>query len=395
MIKQQNVVIVTGADHITGMATARSLVDTYYYIIGIAANINAPTCSSAAWQKIYSETDDRIALLKRIVQDLDMEAIVKKPLLLPCQDEWVLWLSDNRDNIANTVSFILPTKQAINIGMDKASFQAYAEKNEFQVPRTKIVKDVKNLREVVELFKGHKFIIKPEVRLADWDSHFPNIKLFYFESINDFYNSELDIEKIFDCCNSVLIQQWVEGADADVYFVLMAINKKGLILDHFCGRKLIQWPRNSGSTAICKAADVSEIILEARRLAIQLHFIGLCSVEFKKHKDGSGFYITEPTIGRNDFQSSVGDFNGKNLTLTLVDEHFYPGKLINENNKLLKPKLWVDEVSTIRAIKNSKIESHTAKTIFCNVFRINTVVFKLNDLKPFYKTLAQFIKFGA
>lgn len=392
MSKYRHVVIITAADNITGMATARSLLDANYYIIGIAKNIGAPACSSKAWQKVYLDCGERLTLLKKIVDDLHNEGLLNKPLLLPCQDEWVLWLSENKYRVIDVIDFQLPETQALTIGMDKAAFYSYAVNHGFKVPRTIIVKNVKDLIDSVKLFDGQKFIIKPEVRLADWDLYFSNTKLFFFNDADEFYNSKLNLEKLFECCNSLLLQQWIDGDDSDVYFVLMAIDKRGLILDHFCGRKLLQWPRKSGSTAICVKDSVSEIIMESRRLAIQLNFIGLCSVEFKKDKGDSSYYITEPTVGRNDFQSSVADINGKNLTLTLVNEHFYPDAPTSDKKKTVNNKIWVEEIGALRALKSSKINNFTLKFLLLNAFRISTVAFKFRDTRPIYRTLLSFKK---
>jgi D-aspartate ligase len=52
----------------------------------------------------------------------------------------------------------------------------------------------------------------------------------------------------------LVVQEWVDGADTEIYFTLFACDSKSHVLTMFPGRKLVCDPPAVGSTAVCVAA---------------------------------------------------------------------------------------------------------------------------------------------
>jgi predicted ATP-grasp superfamily ATP-dependent carboligase len=103
----------------------------------------------------------------------------------------------------------------------------------------------------------------------------------------------------------LIIQQWVDGGDSEVHFVLAYISRDHEPLGVCMGRKLRQYPPLTGSTSVAETISIPEIEEAALRLLLKAKCVGFCSVEFKKSKRDGEFYITEPTIGRPDTQEGI------------------------------------------------------------------------------------------
>jgi predicted ATP-grasp superfamily ATP-dependent carboligase len=110
----------------------------------------------------------------------------------------------------------------------------------------------------------------------------------------------------------MVVQEWIEGADTDIYFNLLYVNREGTLTRSFVGRKTLCWPPQVGGTAACMAApqqhDAVTRISEA--FLASMGFRGLIGIEYKRdHRDGR-FYLVEPTVYRTDYQHEVADLNG-------------------------------------------------------------------------------------
>ena len=77
-----------------------------------------------------------------------------------------------------------------------------------------------------------------------------------------------------------------------------------------------------GSTAICTDFKSPELEALSKALMVDACLKGLGSVEFKFNRNDGRYLITEPTIGRNDYQSFVAVCAGHNLTGKLVESVF-------------------------------------------------------------------------
>jgi predicted ATP-grasp superfamily ATP-dependent carboligase len=153
---------------------------------------------------------------------------------------------------------------------------------------------------------------------------------------------------LFAVASPLLLQQWVPGGDDAVYFCLVQYDQNGKVANWFCGRKLMQWPPLGGSTAI----TISDELDETRDLTIAIFdavkYQGLGSMEYKKDPRDGSFYIMEPTVGRNDFQSYLAVTGGVNLTRYACDDML--GRAI-ESKPLKKTSAWYFEPSVWYGLK--------------------------------------------
>src|SRR5699024_2674480 len=82
----------------------------------------------------------------------------------------------------------------------------------------------------------------------------------------------------------IVIQEWIEGKDSDIYFCLQYITAAGETAASFVGRKIRSWPPHVGGTASCAPASSAETrILTERTTEFFQHagVRGMAGMEYK------------------------------------------------------------------------------------------------------------------
>jgi D-aspartate ligase len=332
--------LITAADHPTGLGTARALAEVDVRLIGLCTNPASRFCRSRLWNRLIVVPGDIEAYLEKLV-DIGRSA-AERIVLFPSQDELVLLLSNNREELEKYYDFVLPERATVDLLMDKTAFHRWAEAHQFPVPESHVVESQTELNHVLKHIE-YPIAIKPLFRTSDWQIKSPVDKILKLASRAELHDIRFDL---FDCAPRFLIQRWIEGGDSGVHFCLVYVDRTGRELDYYTGRKLLQWPRLTGSTAIGVGTDDGELHDLTKKVMAAANFIGLGSVEVKKSKTDDRYYITEPTVGRNNMQSYIAVAGGVNLTLAAFDDasashhHWDPKR---------RRAVWIEEYSLLQA----------------------------------------------
>jgi predicted ATP-grasp superfamily ATP-dependent carboligase len=117
--------------------------------------------------------------------------------------------------------------------------------------------------------------------------------------------------------NEIVVRQWIEGADGNIYFALFHSGRSPRSESMFFGRKIEAHPPQVGTTAVCVAAPEVGRSLEplVRKFIDGVAYEGLGSLEFKLDEGARRFVIIEPTVGRTDWQEEIATLNGVNIPL--------------------------------------------------------------------------------
>jgi D-aspartate ligase len=113
--------------------------------------------------------------------------------------------------------------------------------------------------------------------------------------------------------DDLVIQEWVPGGDREVVFCLHYYDGSGKAVASFVGRKIRQWPPETGGTASALATEDPEALGESLRFFESFGMRGLCSMEFKRSARDGRLHLIEPTVCRADYQEGVAVANGVNL----------------------------------------------------------------------------------
>ncbi len=343
-------VLVNGADTITGYNAARALYNTGLVVFGQANSNNSAYSKSRIWKKVYYgkfNTESLKSISSEIQKKENSKGI--KPVLLLSQDMAVEYVARHRDELIRHFTFNLPEYNIITRLLDKTLFHSWAMNNNILVPRSHIVENRVSLGLALKHL-NYPVIIKPLVRTEKWDSKFSNAKLIYIDHNKDVEKIPGDI---FDLSNRFIVQEWIPGGDEDVYFVLAYFDEQQYCVS-LVGKKLLQWPILSGSTAICISIDDKSLTDLGVEILRKAGLIGLGSIEFKKHSVTNRYYVIEPTVGRNDYQSYIAPASNINLSL------YYVLNCLGYSYQTSRSKtqaIWIDEISSFRALFSSDSDS--------------------------------------
>jgi D-aspartate ligase len=194
------------------------------------------------------------------------------------------------------------------------------------------------------------------------------------------------IKTYLDSGADVIAQQYISGADSEVYFILGTYDRQGGCLASYAGRKIRQWPVNTGGSASVEPARAPEIEAETRQFFGKLGYHGLASMEYRRNPADGEYYAIEPTVGRCDFQEGLAIGNGVNFPLLCYKEAL--GLPIAESeSRPMRSRPWVSFESD-RNAANQLIREGKLARISWWVFLIKPKtgsLFNLSDLSPFWQ----------
>jgi predicted ATP-grasp superfamily ATP-dependent carboligase len=288
-------------------------------------------------------------------------------------------LSDNRDELKKYYEYVYPKKSTVNLLLDKAGFHQWATDQGFPVPESYIASSQKELDAIL---RDSRFpvVLKPLIRTDEWLKRAQYDKVFKLNNRREVENIGFDL---FSAAPKFIVQRWISGGDSNVHFCLTYFDRHGRELGYYTGRKLLQYPLLTGNTAIGVGTFNEEIHNLAKEVLHMAKLRGLGSLEAKKSDEDGKYYITEPTVGRNNYQSYMAVAGGMNLTEIALHD------AINEQNKLIVRKrrkvTWIDEDFTPKAIECSvRQRSFSYKVILKGLnARISLSIFNFSDPMPF------------
>jgi D-aspartate ligase len=233
-----------------------------------------------------------------------------RPVLILTGDVEVEAVSLHREELQPLFRFSLPSKEMVSTLADKTKFQQWAEQQGFPVPRAVVLTGPASL----EMMRTLKFpvVIKPAGKAL------ANAGLVERALRAESFDEALQLAgEMLPRAKSVIIQEWIEGDDTDIYFTLFTCDNRGVVIGMFSGRKLVCYPPRVGSTAVCVAAgdfgpDLAQL---SRELIARTEYKGIGSLEFKRNRRTRQLVIVEPTVGRTDWQEEIATLCGMNIPL--------------------------------------------------------------------------------
>jgi len=203
----------------------------------------------------------------------------------------------------------LPPPGVVETLLEKTRFAEWARGEGFPIPRSFVVTSMGELGASLTEMRM-PVILKPLVRTPGWHEASPVDKVLRMESAGDVNDVPFDL---FAVAPAYVVSEWIEGDDADVLFCLTYLDSDSEMLASFTGRKLLQYPRLTGSTAICTDRPDPELEELTARVFRKAGCQGLASLEVKRSATDGRYYITEPTVGRPNLQSHAAMKGGVNL----------------------------------------------------------------------------------
>ena len=380
------VVIITGADTATGLATVRALQKVQVKRIGVLQDAEAAAACSRYWDSLVTVTGTADRQFSELISLAEAGQFPSKTVLLFSQDSHVLAAWEKQSELLKHFIMPLPERESGALMMDKTRFHQWATDNGIDVPQAFIADDAASLEKVAQM-AAFPCILKPLVRTDKWNDAFSSRKFFHLETEQAFDKLIKEVDP-FKYSERFILQEWIPGGDSEVFFVLFSFDDQGRCLVRVGGRKLWQWTPLRGSTAVCELSHDTALLEKAEHIAKELGMVGLGSVEFKRDHRSGQFFVTEPTVGRNDYQSDLATIMSVNPTEILVRTCLgLETKNLRTNSAKERRGLWIDELSVYRYIKQEGPLS-SAFQLFSWVIRqprIRCLFFRWSDPRPFFR----------
>lgn len=298
--------VIVGLDCITGLQTARILAARGVPVIGVAANPRH-FCSrtNVCRERLTADTASErlIGALVRIGGRLEAKAV-----LYPCTDLSVLLISRFRDALASAYHIALPEHFVVEMLTDKVRFFEFAQREGLPVPATHVLRSRADLETAIDRVT-FPCLLKPPVKTAAWTSCMPT-KVCKAQTA-------ADLVAIYDRCHAtsetLLLQEWIEGADAQLYSCNCYFNARSEPVVTFVARKLRQWPPETGTSCLGEECRNDVVLHETTRLFRAVRYRGLGYVEMKRDARTGQHWIIEPNIGRPTGRSAIAEAGGVEL----------------------------------------------------------------------------------
>jgi len=298
--------VVVGADA-NGLGVVRSLAKQR--ITTIVVDTSAPHAAMwSRWARPF--TVSRLYGRPLIDGLLKLQSLIgARAVLILTDEKAVNTVSQYRRELEQRYRFHLPPAEMVTTLASKARFHEFAVRHELPVPRTITLGRDSEITHLAEL--QFPVVVKPvdkgAVHLAQAERA---------SRVGTMEEAEVVCRRMLAAAGQLVAQDWVEGADSDIYFALFHCERDASP-SVFFGRKIACHPPRVGSTAVCVAApEAAEPLgpLVADFVAASA-YEGLGSLEFKRDSRDERFMIIEPTVGRTDWQEEIATLNGVNLPL--------------------------------------------------------------------------------
>jgi predicted ATP-grasp superfamily ATP-dependent carboligase len=300
------VAVVVGAD-ICGLGLVRSLGQAGIPVVVTDTDRRRPAMHSRYARPFVVPSLSGTGLVESLL------AVAKpldcRPVLFLTTDAQVRTVSEHRD-VLQAYHIRLPDHRTVCELLHKTGFQTSAERHGFPVPVSLTVRKPDDLVELRRL--RFPVVIKPGDKTAFFQGKAPRAL-----RVDDHDRAEAACRGILREVTDLIVQEWIEGPDDQIYFCLQYYDRTGVPVGSFTGRKLRSWPPGTGSTASCiPAPEVAESLEPLACAFFQaVGMTGMCSMEFKRDVRSGAFFMIEPTIGRADWQEEVATLNGINMPL--------------------------------------------------------------------------------
>lgn len=368
MMPKTKVLVVGGSANALGVL--RSLVHCELYLL--CDSELAPAWHSR-WGQKFRSNDTKAPTVVEELLALTGQFGGTKPVLLLTEEKTVVQVSAARTQLAPYYQFLFCEQAMLLALQSKSGFQQLATQVGAAIPRGRILNQLSDLSLIHDL--TYPCVFKPLEQNEAYSKAFK--KAYKVQSVEEVESLYPAIAQVMP---QMIVQEWLEGADSDIYFCLAYLDAAGQLVSSFTGRKLRSWPLQVGGTASCTAAPeaAAELTEKTLQFCQAIGYVGQIGMEFKFDAHRGGFYMIEPTVGRTDYQHEIATLAGHNVLAKMVDS--LAGISSNEtaSQNIVYPNnvVWYDEIADANALANGGANS------LCLDYRRVAAVWRWSDPMP-------------
>jgi predicted ATP-grasp superfamily ATP-dependent carboligase len=261
-----------------------------------------------------------------------------RPVLFLTEERSVRTVSEYRERFSKWYRFTMPNHTLLMELMHKEAFRALAVKHGSPIPASIQIRTDADLLDADKL--RYPCILKPSFKNYDYAKQFKKAyKVWSANEVHDIF------AKVRPVLSDLILQEWIEGPDSDIFFCLQYRGPDGDVLSSFVGRKIRSWPPHVGGTASCTVSSEHCDLIEklTNDFFSAVGFVGMGSMEFKKHSETGELLMVEPTVARTDYQQEVATLNGTNIPMDCYCAELGIPKV--DRHRVVPPVIWRDPLS--------------------------------------------------
>ncbi len=210
---------------------------------------------------------------------------IERAVLLPCEDDWTLRVSEFASEVADRFPTSLSSYQTLRALIDKGGLACLLDELELPHPRTIPVEATTDPDSLPDSALEHVFL-KPRDSAA-FHRQF-GVKAFRVSSRAELATRLADIRR-FNL--AVQLQEYVPGPPSNHYYVEGFIDRGGSRRALFVRRRLRMYPLDFGNSTLFESVPPSAIpdaVVSMWRLLSHIRYRGMFSAEFKRdERDGT------------------------------------------------------------------------------------------------------------
>lgn len=379
--------IVIGLDTLNGIQTVRILSRHRIPIIAIAKDPTHHGCRTRLCERIIYTNTASVELIQTLLA-LGPE-LKQKAVLYPCADMHVMLVSRHRLELEPWFHVVLPDAEVIETLMNKLNFYAYAQQHGFPIPQTRYINTHEDAeRAAAEL--TFPCVLKPPMSaIPEWEQN-SKLKAYKLAAPADLLHF---FERSKAWAKDLIVQEWVEGPDSNLYSCNCYFNEKSEPLVTFVARKIRQWPPVTGESCLGEECRDEVVLDETLRLFRSARLRGLGYVEIKRSSRSGKYFIIEPNIGRPTGRSPIAEAGGVELLYSMYCDTLglpLPQNL-EQNYKGVK---WIDLRRDVQsALYHIREGDLTLKGWWQSLQGKKAhALFAWNDLGPFFGDLVRAVR---
>lgn len=286
--ERRQLVVLVGIDRLLGLQLARILWRRGNRVVGVAVDEHSHYCATRAVNRILPAApflEDPCSALASIEAETG-----HRPILIPCTDEFVWWLDENRSALSAHADFLLAGSESLERLADKERFCQEAAASGDPIPPTRIVTEPRRLDAAAETL-GFPLIVKPARRSPEWMSATGGEKVLKIENPRTLGER---VGPLFTVGVPIVLQSWIPGGDDCMFSVYVCLDR-----DHrpamppVVVQKLRQWPPETGVGCLSQEVEAPELAETALRLLAARDFVGTGSLQFKRDASNGSFVLIE------------------------------------------------------------------------------------------------------
>lgn len=259
-------------------------------MVGVSAGVVAPArdpahCSRHAQSVLtwdWSPDRNDAALASRLVAFGRQQA--EPPVLIYGTEQSMLFVSRQRDLLANGFRFVVPDPALVEAVHDKVQFARLADAVPLPVPRTLVLDPDQPdpPEECAQL--NFPLIVKPTTRDESWESGLGvESKALRVESMQQMGELWPRLQKL---SKPPLAQEYIVGPESAIVSYHVYMDDRGGIAGEFTGRKIRTVPAEYGFTSSLSITDDAAVTEAGREVCRKLDLRGVAKLDFKYGPDG-------------------------------------------------------------------------------------------------------------